>query len=134
MAEQVLSIHEADGIALLTLNRPEKRNALSRALRDEIVRSLDELAKTERVRVAILTGAGTAFSAGFDRTEFAGGNMVEVFLQSLAYHRRVYTFEKAIASRYLIELTPRIMAGSDRYRTELSGTTPELVELQIAVT
>jgi enoyl-CoA hydratase len=96
MSEQLLSIHEADGIALLTLNRPEKRNALSRALRDEIVRCLDELAKTDGVRVAILTGAGTAFSAGFDRTEFAGGNMVEVFLQSLAYHRRVYTFEKPL--------------------------------------
>jgi enoyl-CoA hydratase len=96
MAEQLLATHEADGIALLTLNRPEKRNALSRALRDEIVRCLDELAKTDGVRVAILTGAGTAFSAGFDRTEFAGGNMVEVFLQSLAYHRRVYTFEKPL--------------------------------------
>ena len=96
MADSLLNLDEADGVAVLTLNRPDKRNALSRALRDEIVHRLDELEKSDSVRVAILTGAGKAFCAGFDRTEFASGKMAEVFAESIAYHRRVYTFAKPL--------------------------------------
>lgn len=59
-----------DGIATLVLNRPEKKNALSIALRDEVTATLGELADDESVRVVILTGAGSAFSAGFDLAEF----------------------------------------------------------------
>lgn len=60
-----------DGIVTLTLNRPEKKNALSIALRDEMSDALDGLAADEAVRVVVLTGAGSAFCAGFDLTEFA---------------------------------------------------------------
>jgi enoyl-CoA hydratase len=89
-------LEEADGIAVLTLNRPEKRNALSRALREEIVARLDELAKSDGVRAVVLTGAGTVFCAGFDRSELAGGGMEEVFAEATEYHRRVYTFSKPL--------------------------------------
>ncbi len=96
MTEAVLTVEEADGAALLTLNRPEKRNALSRALREELVHCLDELEKSDGVRVAILTGAGPACSAGFDRSEFEGGQMAQVFADAVAYHRHVYTFAKPL--------------------------------------
>jgi enoyl-CoA hydratase len=96
MAESLLALETAEGIALLTLNRPEKRNALSRPLRDEIVARLDELEKSNDVRVAILTGAGSAFCAGFDRSEFTGGQMAEVFVQAISYHERVYSFAKPL--------------------------------------
>ena len=96
MAESLTILEEADGVAVLTLNRPEKRNALSRALRDEIVLRLDALAKSDAVRVVVLTGAPPAFCAGFDRTEFSGGGMEEIFVQAIAYHRRVYTFAKPL--------------------------------------
>jgi enoyl-CoA hydratase len=96
MADSLLILEEADGVAVLTLNRPEKRNALSRALRDEIVLRLDALEKSSAVRVAVLTGAAPAFCAGFDRTEFSGDGMGEVFAQAIAYHHRVYTFPKPL--------------------------------------
>jgi enoyl-CoA hydratase len=59
-----------DGIVVLTLDRPDKRNALSIALRDEVSDALDTLAADERVKVVVITGAGGTFSAGFDLREF----------------------------------------------------------------
>ena len=67
MADSLLILEEADGVAVLTLNRPEKRNALSRALRDEIVLRLDALEKSSAVRVAVLTGAAPASTAVWTR-------------------------------------------------------------------
>jgi enoyl-CoA hydratase len=60
----------ADGVALLTLDRPDKKNALSIALRDEMSDALDRLAGDESVKVVVITGAGDTFSAGFDLKEF----------------------------------------------------------------
>jgi enoyl-CoA hydratase len=59
-----------DGLATLTLRREEKKNALSIALRDEVTAALEALAGDERVKVVIVTGAGSTFSAGFDLQEF----------------------------------------------------------------
>jgi len=56
---------------VLTLDRPERRNALSIALRDEVSVLLDTLAVDEAVKVVVITGAGEVFSAGFDLAEFA---------------------------------------------------------------
>src|SRR5260370_36235691 len=53
------------GVATLTLNRPEKRNAISFELIDDLLRALDEVAKSDTI-VLILTGAGKAFSSGMD--------------------------------------------------------------------
>lgn len=54
-----------DGIATITLNRPEKRNAISFELIDDLVRALGEVAKSDAI-VLILTGAGKAFCSGMD--------------------------------------------------------------------
>jgi len=59
-----------EGIAWVTLNRPAKRNAMSPALNDEMVRVLDALEINERVAVVVITGAGDSFSAGMDLKEF----------------------------------------------------------------
>jgi trans-feruloyl-CoA hydratase/vanillin synthase len=59
-----------EGIAWVTLNRPAKRNAMSPALNDEMVRVLDALEIDERVTVVVITGAGDSFSAGMDLKEF----------------------------------------------------------------
>jgi enoyl-CoA hydratase len=50
----------------LTLNRPEKRNALSNELRSEIFASLESADRDPQVRVSIIRGAGSCFSAGYD--------------------------------------------------------------------
>ncbi|MEA2357777.1 MAG: hypothetical protein QOI62_1037 [Solirubrobacteraceae bacterium] len=62
----------ADGVAVVTLNRPEKRNALSIGLRTRLADALDALAADDALRCVVLTGAGSAFSSGMDVTEFGG--------------------------------------------------------------
>lgn len=69
MAEQVLLIERADGIATLTMNRPDARNALNSALRNALLAAFRELTSDASVRAVILTGAGKAFSAGLDLKE-----------------------------------------------------------------
>ncbi|HML08228.1 MAG TPA: enoyl-CoA hydratase [Xanthobacteraceae bacterium] len=59
------------GYAVLTLNRPEKLNALSLELRGELVSALEELHRDPAVRVLILTGAGRAFCAGLDLNQLS---------------------------------------------------------------
>jgi len=65
-APVIVEVREADAVAILTLNRPEKRNALDpgiiRALKD----ALDVIERDERVRVVLLEGAGRDFCAGAD--------------------------------------------------------------------
>jgi len=61
-----------DGVALLTIDRPEARNALSFALLAELADALEELDRDGRTRVAVITGAGDrAFAAGADIAELA---------------------------------------------------------------
>ncbi len=62
----ILLREDNDGIATLTLNRPEARNALSEELISAISRELDAIAKDRCVRVVILTANGPAFCAGHD--------------------------------------------------------------------
>jgi enoyl-CoA hydratase/carnithine racemase len=59
-------------LAILTLDRPEKRNALSIELRFALADALDALADDDAVHCAALTGAGSAFCAGMDVTQFGG--------------------------------------------------------------
>ena len=59
-----------DNIALLTLNRPEKLNALNYELIDQLLEYLDKIENNKKIRGLILTGAGRAFSAGGDIYEF----------------------------------------------------------------
>jgi enoyl-CoA hydratase len=84
-----------DGVATLTLNRPDKRNALSIALRDAISGTLESWVEDASVRVVVLTGAPPAFSAGFDLGEFADAALARVIRHSSAgYHRAVWGFPK----------------------------------------
>jgi enoyl-CoA hydratase/carnithine racemase len=70
MADEVLCT-VADSIATLTLNRPERRNALNNAMLDELRRRFDELERDPRVRVIVLRGAGSAFCSGRDLNEMS---------------------------------------------------------------
>lgn len=62
----VLVDRPADGVLVATLNRPDKLNALSKALIQELAGVLAEAADDESVRCVVLTGSGKAFSAGAD--------------------------------------------------------------------
>jgi enoyl-CoA hydratase/carnithine racemase len=72
-ATSPLVLTESDaGITLVTLNRPEALNALSRALRGAIVQTFERLRNDAATEVIILTGAGRAFTAGLDLKELGG--------------------------------------------------------------
>ena len=58
--------HDERGISTLTLNRPERRNALTPEMQEELIEALDEAAESSSIRVLVLTGAGDAFCAGLD--------------------------------------------------------------------
>jgi enoyl-CoA hydratase/carnithine racemase len=68
----LLAIEEHGGVAVVTLRRPEKRNALSIDLRVELADAFERLASDDSVGCVMLTGAGSAFCAGMDVTQFGG--------------------------------------------------------------
>jgi enoyl-CoA hydratase len=92
-----------NGIATLTLDRPERKNALSVELRDRLSDVLDALAAEEALRAVVLTGEGDVFSAGFDLKEFeqAAGDAEfgeRLWLSSDRYHRTVLQFPLPIVA------------------------------------
>ena len=66
MGYQTVLVDRADGIATVTMNRPEARNALDLTMREEMLGALDEIERDPAMRVVVLTGAGGHFSAGGD--------------------------------------------------------------------
>ncbi|MGA8381180.1 MAG: enoyl-CoA hydratase/isomerase family protein [Stellaceae bacterium] len=73
MAYEFVLTERLDGVAVITLNRPEKLNALSFGLARELDEALSEYEKDDAIKAVILTGAGErAFSAGADIHEMAG--------------------------------------------------------------
>lgn len=75
MTDQVLLVEKSDGIATVTLNRPQAMNALSRALRQAIVQTFAALRDDPDARVVILTGSGRAFCAGLDLKELGSSTL-----------------------------------------------------------
>ncbi len=72
MAETVIS-ERRDGVLVLTLNRPEARNAIDLETAEAIAEALEQLDRDDAVTVGVLTGAGKGFSAGMDLKAFAAG-------------------------------------------------------------
>ena len=68
----LLSIERRDEVAVVTLQRPEKRNALSIELRSELAEAFSALSGDDGVGCVVLTGAGTAFCSGMDTGQFGG--------------------------------------------------------------
>ena len=88
---KALKIEVEDGVATLTINRPDARNAIDRDVHDELDDIWLELAADEDIKVIILTGAGAAFSAGGDLkrlAERAGTEAGQQFLLGLPGHGR----------------------------------------------
>ncbi len=93
-----IATHVADdGVATITLARPERRNALSIKLRNEITQQLDSWATDPAVRAVVLTGAGSTFCAGFDLDEFAQADLAPTIKDSShRYHLAVWHFPKPL--------------------------------------
>src|ERR1051326_4551104 len=78
MVYQNILLATTERVSTLTINRPDKRNALNQATRDEILHALDSLESAADSRVLVITGAGDkAFVAGADIGEFEGRDAAE---------------------------------------------------------
>ncbi len=75
MAYRTILLDIAEGIATLTLNRPERKNALDLSIRNEIAAAIGHVRETEEVRALILTGAGGDFCSGGDLRSMAEGDI-----------------------------------------------------------
>lgn len=93
-----------DGIATITLNRPDRRNAFGPEMSESIYKAVEDAAKDDKVRVLILTGTGQAFSAGADVKAMAaqlsqpGGQekRSQPEARSFPLHVLLHRFEKPI--------------------------------------
>ncbi len=73
MDYQTIVLEKREYIAVLTLNRPEKLNAISSQMTEELVSALDDVDEDDQVRVLVITGAGWGFCSGADVGRMAGG-------------------------------------------------------------
>ena len=96
---ETILVERRERVAIVTINRPEKRNALNIQTRSEGVAVLDELNADDSVRVVVFTGAGDkAFIAGADIAEFAGRTAItqrEVMLERSLFNA-IDTFPKPV--------------------------------------
>ena len=77
MSDEVLVDH-IDGLVVITINRPQVRNAVNRAVSYGVCEAIDEMERRPDLRLAILTGAGGNFCAGMDLKAFAQGEVTRV--------------------------------------------------------
>ena len=77
MTDEVLVEHD-NGLVVITINRPQVRNAVNRAVSYGVCEAIDEMERRPDLRCAILTGAGGNFCAGMDLKAFAQGEVTRV--------------------------------------------------------
>jgi enoyl-CoA hydratase/carnithine racemase len=91
----------ADGIATITINRPDARNALNSVVREGIRRALDAFTKNDQAKVLIITATGSiAFSAGADLKEMSEQHLTippDDFIPDLATHKPVIAAINGVA-------------------------------------
>jgi enoyl-CoA hydratase len=103
---------KSDAVAELTVNRPEKRNALNRAARLEMVRALEDAEKDAAIKVLVLSGAGgKCFIAGSDLTELSKFSplQMEEFLSTLA--QRFYTQFEQLSKPVIAKIDGLCLGG-----------------------
>jgi enoyl-CoA hydratase/carnithine racemase len=74
---QTISVTQEGPAAIVTLNRPERRNALSLAMMRELIACFDEIGRGGEARAVVLAAAGKVFSSGHDLSEMAGRDINE---------------------------------------------------------
>jgi enoyl-CoA hydratase/carnithine racemase len=75
----IVEFERGSAVARLVLNRPERRNALSQSMMDEMLHALDTVAADETVRVLVIEGRGPAFSAGHDLAEMTPQRLADFY-------------------------------------------------------
>jgi enoyl-CoA hydratase len=97
MSEIFILTERKEAVAVLTLNRPEKLNALSPELLAELADTLEELNKDESARVCILTGGPKVFAAGADIDSMAKAGAVDIYIRNTrALWQRIWSLDKPL--------------------------------------
>lgn len=78
---EVLLTGPSEGVAVLTINRPEARNALNQNVRRQLAEHFTALGRDPETRCIVLTGGSSFFAAGADLREIANGTPVEIYLR-----------------------------------------------------
>lgn len=91
--KNLVRLEYENGVAWVTLNRPEKRNALSPALSLRMLEILDEVEANESCGVMVLTGEGTAFSAGMDIKEYFRDMKDKPRIETMKARRQNYEWQ-----------------------------------------
>jgi enoyl-CoA hydratase len=97
VGDEVLVEHRA-GVAIITINRPQARNAVNRAVTLGIAAALDELDARADLSVGIVTGTGGTFSAGMDLKAFLAGEQVALDDRGLAGFTKIAPNKPLIAA------------------------------------
>lgn len=77
-ADDVVLTEVRDGVLVVTLNRPDARNAVNRAVAESVAGAMDQLDQDDALAVGVITGAGKGFCAGMDLKAFASGEFPHV--------------------------------------------------------
>jgi 2-(1,2-epoxy-1,2-dihydrophenyl)acetyl-CoA isomerase len=109
MSEATVRIEKpAASVAVVTLDRPEKRNALSQALVDELIGGLRLLADDDEVRVVVLTGSPPAFSVGGDLHALLGGKPVRNDSSEDEFARAIDQMRTNVEASRLLREMPKV--------------------------
>lgn len=98
-APELVHYDVADGVATLTLDSPDNRNALSRRLVGELLAGLDRAADDEAVRVVVVAATGKVFCSGADLAEAAGQGMEEGARTIVGIQRAIVAHAKPVVAR-----------------------------------
>lgn len=98
---KLIKVEKKGKISILRLNRPEKKNALSEAMRAEIIDALNTLKEEKRIKAVIIYGGEDIFTAGFDRDEvqsvIQGKGDYQHFIDSNhLFHQKIFEFPKLL--------------------------------------
>ncbi|MFX0041129.1 MAG: enoyl-CoA hydratase/isomerase family protein [Promethearchaeota archaeon] len=98
---QFIKVEKKGKISIIMFNRPEKKNALSEAMRGEIINALDSLKEEKKVKAVIFYGGEDIFSAGFDRDEVQAvvqgkGDYQQFIDSNHLFHQTIFEFPKLL--------------------------------------
>lgn len=91
-----IQFHSDQGVATLTIDRPEKKNAITGAMYESIVAGLRRAAEDKTVRAVIITGAGGAFTAGNDLKDFANPRFAQPDSPVLTFMQTLAAYDKPV--------------------------------------
>jgi enoyl-CoA hydratase/carnithine racemase len=91
-------VSRSDGVMRLTMNRPQRKNALTAAMYDKLTASLEDAERDDAVRAILLEGSGGAFTAGNDLADFLAVAKGEAEFRAVPFIRKIALLEKPLVA------------------------------------